>query len=195
MGLFIVFEGCDGTGKTTQKQLLIQKLKNKNIDVLELVFPDRTTPVGNLINNYLKGSDKLSPQMQHLLFVANRWEFMNKIKEHLENDGIVICDRYCYSGAAYSMTRGLTKEWCLNTEDGLIIPDIVIQLDGNPKELQLRLNKRDGDSKEIYDSLNSQLQIRENYNQIREYINITWHVVNALDDEHKISNTIWDLIN
>ena len=62
----------------------------------------------------------------HLLFAGNRWEEKRQIAELLESGTHVICDRYAYSGVAYSLAKGLNFEWCCGADRGLIMPDLVI---------------------------------------------------------------------
>ena len=96
--MFIVFEGCDGTGKTTHST----NLTNKLFKLLEkkpflIRFPDRETQTGKLINNHLSLKEKINnPRVSHLLFSANRWEKANKINECLKENRWVISDRYYY---------------------------------------------------------------------------------------------------
>jgi thymidylate kinase len=69
-GAFIVFEGIDRCGKSTQVDLLGKALDNaKNIR-----FPDRTSAIGQMINSYLVSATNMNDQAIHLLFSANRWE-------------------------------------------------------------------------------------------------------------------------
>lgn len=83
-------------------------------------FPDRTTPIGKMINDFLTQKIELSHQAIHLLFSANRWEKSKFIEETLEKGTHIVCDRYWYSGAAYSSAKGLDFEWCLTPDKGLI---------------------------------------------------------------------------
>ena len=68
-------------------------------------------------------------QTIHLLFSANRWESSNEIVTLMEAGKDVICDRYVYSGVAYSSAKGLDFEWCYSSDKGLPKPDLVIFLD------------------------------------------------------------------
>ena len=95
-------------------------------------FPDRTTPIGHMINDFLKQQTELSNEAVHLLFSANRWEQMQNIKETLEAGTSIVCDRYWYSGVAYSTAKGMDFEWCKNPDKGLIEPDLVIYLKACP---------------------------------------------------------------
>ena len=73
-GTFIVFEGCDRSGKSTACKRLVDFLNEKNEKAKLMRFPDRTTEVGSAINGYLKGQKELDDHVIHLLFSANRWE-------------------------------------------------------------------------------------------------------------------------
>ena len=74
-GTFIVFEGCDRSGKTTVGKKLVDFLNDKKLEKAKFMrFPDRTTEVGSAINDYLKGQKELDDHVIHLLFSANRWE-------------------------------------------------------------------------------------------------------------------------
>lgn len=82
-GLFFLFEGIDRCGKTTQARLLFEHTKkiSKSADLIR--FPDRTTSIGGLINDYLTNTKDLNDRAIHLLFSANRWERSNAIEKSL----------------------------------------------------------------------------------------------------------------
>jgi len=73
-GAFILFEGIDRCGKTTQSKLLAETLKREGNKVETMRFPDRTTTIGKMIDAYLKMGIDLHDRAIHLLFSANRWE-------------------------------------------------------------------------------------------------------------------------
>jgi dTMP kinase len=68
-GAFIVVEGLDRAGKSTQVAGLAKALNARSIK-----FPDRTTPIGKMIDNYLAQKSDMEDRAIHLLFSANRWE-------------------------------------------------------------------------------------------------------------------------
>lgn len=108
-GALIVIEGVDRSGKSTQCRKLVQSLLAKNIKAELINFPDRTTPTGKLISEYLKNTEcKINDQAIHLLFSANRWENVEKIKSLLNGGTTLILDRYSYSGVAFSEAKGET---------------------------------------------------------------------------------------
>lgn len=73
-GAFIVLEGADRAGKSTQCQLLVDHLKARGVAAELWRFPDRTTAVGKMINSYLTSQSEIDDAAVHLLFSANRWE-------------------------------------------------------------------------------------------------------------------------
>ena len=73
-GHFIVFEGLDRAGKTTQCVRLVRYLEEQGRRVKHLRFPNRSTPIGQMIDAYLKGDSTQEDHVIHLLFSANRWE-------------------------------------------------------------------------------------------------------------------------
>lgn len=104
-GAFIVLEGCDRSGKTTQCRKLVESLRSKQILAETMNFPDRTTVTGKLITEYLMNKTEISDEAIHLLFSANRWELCKKM-ERMLNDGItLIVDRYAFSGVAFSAAK------------------------------------------------------------------------------------------
>jgi hypothetical protein len=83
-GVFILFEGVDRCGKTTQSQLLTKYLNEKTTCPTELIrFPARETTIGQIIDSYLKSQNDLNDHSIHLLFSANRWERKKFIEESL----------------------------------------------------------------------------------------------------------------
>lgn len=83
-GAFILFEGGDRCGKSTQAALLNSFLEEKFKITTEhssalIKFPDRTSSIGHLINSYLQSTSNLNDQAIHLLFSANRWESSNNL--------------------------------------------------------------------------------------------------------------------
>jgi dTMP kinase len=144
-GAFIVFEGIDKAGKTTQAKSLVEWLCKKEMPAIYFAFPERSTPIGQIINTYLQTTSTTTPKddltqecdakTMHLLFSANRWECIPKIMHYIKSGVHVICDRYAYSGVAYTIAKNCkhaTPEWCKSADQNLPIPDLVFYLDVNP---------------------------------------------------------------
>ncbi|QOY41831.1 Thymidylate kinase [Cryptosporidium parvum] len=173
-GIFIVLEGTDRSGKTTQSKKIYDYLISIGRKCVETKFPDRSTNIGKMLDGYLGKSIKMAPQVSHLLFTANRWELNNYIKENLENGIDVVCDRYSFSGIAYSSGAiNLDFEWCKSREQGLISPDIVVFL-----EVNLDLSStRSGFGVEIYENISDQISVRKVYQKFSNYS--FWRNINA----------------
>ena len=145
-GAFIVLEGVDRCGKTTQCSLLMKHLISLGVAAAAMRFPDRTTAVGKLINQYLVGDTELDDRAVHLLFSSNRWEGAQNLERHLfHNQETVICDRYAYSGVAFTSAKPredkggpLSLRWCQQPDMGLPAPDAVIFLDLSQDEAEQR---------------------------------------------------------
>ena len=73
-GAFILFEGVDRCGKSTQCRLLVQTLQSRGIEAELWRYPDRTTAIGQMIDKYLQSQTDMDDASIHLLFSANRWE-------------------------------------------------------------------------------------------------------------------------
>eukprot|EP00986_Skeletonema_menzelii_P013329 scaffold7668_cov137-Skeletonema_menzelii.AAC.1 len=151
-GAFILLEGVDRCGKTTQVSKLTEYLLKLSFAAVAYGFPDRSTQVGGLINGYLQSSAEVGgvdDRAIHLLFSANRWEAAPKLVDTLAQGSHIICDRYAYSGVAFtsakreedrsSMSGGeLTLDWCMCPDIGLPAPDAVIFLDLEQEEAEKR---------------------------------------------------------
>ena len=106
-GKFIVFEGLDGTGKTTQLQCVAQALREKGYTVHTTAEPTGTA-TGKLLRAFLGGKERSTPWAAASLFLADRINHNTDpddgIMKHLSDGDIVLCDRYYYSTFAYQGT-------------------------------------------------------------------------------------------
>lgn len=177
-GRLILIEGLDRTGKTTQCTLL-----SKDLNFEYYKFPNRETPIGKIINEYLTKNMKLSDQSIHLLFSSNRWELQKTIKNKLDAGIDCILDRYVYSGLAYSAAKnveGMDLKWCLQPDIGLLKPDLTIFLTND----SYKDNK--GFGEEIYENTQFQDSVKEKFKKIfsisfeeEEYLNYHFKNVNV----------------
>lgn len=134
MGVFITFEGIDHSGKSTQIELLSQYLQKKHHNVLTLREPGGTN-IGNQIRQILleKSNAKMNDITELLLYEASRSQLIKEvIQPALQNNAIVICDRYIDSTMAYQgYGRGLDKN-IIKTLNHIategIVPDLTIFL-------------------------------------------------------------------
>ena len=131
------------------------------------VCVDRTTAIGGMLNSYLaSASVKLDVHAVHLLFSANRWETAAVIHTHLGFGTHVIIDRYSASGVAYSVANGLDVGWCMSTECGLPVPDLVVYLHVTPETAE----KRGGFGAERYEKKEFQERVAKAYDAMSTHI-------------------------
>lgn len=111
-GLFISFEGGEGSGKTTQSDLLVARLETEGRRLVRLHEPGGT-PLGEYIRNWVKAqSAPLTPQAELLLFAASRAELVQRvIRPELDEGSVIIADRYADSTTVYQgNARGLPMD-------------------------------------------------------------------------------------
>merc|ERR1711988_1198259 len=178
-GAFVVFEGIDRCGKSTQAKKLVDFLNNR-LPTKLYRFPDRTTPVGQLLDKYLTNKQNLNDQGVHLLFSANRWELKDEIELCLKRGVHVICDRYAYSGVAFSAAKGLDLEWCKNPDKGLPAPDVVLFLDISVADSM----QRGGFGGERYEKKVFQEQVLHCYSQLKDPSWKTLDAKKGVEDLH-----------
>jgi dTMP kinase len=146
-GLFITFEGLDGSGKTTQIKLLYDYLKERGLDVITAVEPGGTE-IGRKIRKILldKDNHEMSYKTETLLFLASRAELVSKVISPALNKGrIVICDRFFDSTVVYQgIARGLGVDEILNMSlwaTGGVVPDITFLLSVKPDKGKKRMDR------------------------------------------------------
>ncbi|KAI8057169.1 thymidylate kinase-like protein [Syncephalis plumigaleata] len=182
-GAFILLEGGDRVGKSTQCTRLVSYLQQAGITAQHRRFPDRTTTIGRMIDAYLAGNTQLDDHAIHLLFSANRWEAVESMKAELRKGITLVVDRYAYSGVVFSAAKGLSLQWCKQPDVGLLRPDLVCLLDMPVEEATRR-----GDfGQERYERIDLQKRVRDNFAQLREP---EWLVLDATQDVDTLHNTI-----
>lgn len=135
-GLFIVFEGGEGSGKSTQAELLHRRLLDARQQAA-LVREPGTTTLGLYLREYLKSKQPLSLESELLLFAAARAQLVSdQIRPALEKGIHVIADRFAGSTVAYQgYGRGIKLEVIDYLNDyvtGGLAPDVTFLLDANP---------------------------------------------------------------
>ncbi|GAA6029320.1 hypothetical protein JCM8097_003619 [Rhodosporidiobolus ruineniae] len=161
-GAFIVFEGLDRSGKSTQVQRLVEGLNASGVKAVAARFPDRTLTTGKMIDSYLSSKVDLDDRAIHLLFSANRWERAQQILDDLNNGITVVCDRYAFSGIAFSVIKGLSYHWCRSPDIGLPSPDLVLFLHITPAAQ----SARGGFGQERYEKAETQLAVAKEFERL-----------------------------
>ncbi|OCH86951.1 thymidylate kinase [Obba rivulosa] len=188
-GAFVVIEGLDRSGKSTQCTLLLEQLRSAGVDVKLLKVPDRTTTIGKVIDSYLRKESELDDRAIHLLFSANRWEVASSIESSLRAGTLILCDRYAFSGLAFSSAQGLPYTWCRAPDAGLPAPDITLLLDVSP-EAQA---KRGGFGAERYEQTELQERVRAAFERVGDEMGGggRWVVVDADAEQEAVARELW----
>lgn len=165
-GKFIVFEGLDGSGKTTQADLLRARLSAvcDGKACIQTREPSDSAP-GQLCQSANRKNIVLEPETLALMFAADRIEHITKeLLPELNSGNHVICDRYYFSNFAYQ-TLSCELDSLLEYNSlprKLLRPDIVLFIDVPPERCEERRNLR-REPNELYEKLELQRKIRANY--------------------------------
>ena len=104
-GKFIIFEGIDGSGKSTQSKLFRKYLEEKGLDVVEISFPQYGKKSAGLVEEYLSGgygsSEEVGAYRASIFFACDRYDASFQIKKWLKDGKVVIADRYVSSNAGH----------------------------------------------------------------------------------------------
>lgn len=144
MSAFVVFEGLDGCGKSTQIKMLMDYLSTNKISYKLLDFPRFSeTMIGEMIGKFLRGEfgdiEDTNPYIVALMYAQDRFDAKDLLYEGIENHELLIVDRYVYSNAAFQSAK-------INDKDqSEALRDWILQLEymhyGLPKQdLSLYLN-------------------------------------------------------
>ncbi len=142
---FITFEGIDGSGKSTVSKLVYQKLKNKGYDVI-LTFEPTNSWLGKIVIKNIK--TKSDPFETSFVFIADRIEHCKKIKKWLDQNKIVLCDRYAESTYAYQAAQMQNIidnpiKWLKQlSKNHIIKPDRIFLFLIKPKDALTRIKQR-----------------------------------------------------
>jgi len=163
-GVFIVIEGLDGSGKTTQAKTLTAKLCRTH-NAIYTAEPSKGK-IGMFIRNRVLYGEKRPPTaIEALLFAADRIEHVqNEVLPALAEGRVVICDRYVYSSLAYQGSAGLNLDWIETINQHALKPDLALFIDVDPEAVQARLKSR----KSVMENLETQRKVREIYQKFIE---------------------------
>ena len=197
MSLFIVFEGLDGSGKSTQQQLLNDKLQSDKISSISFREPGSTV-IGEMIVKILQSDQRLSPLSELLLFYVSRSAIIEeKIKPALESYDVVICDRYFYSSIAYQgYGRGMNIDFINQINDEVvknIIPDLIFYMDINWEEKKKRKGININDRFEKEDRVFHN-KVRSGYKSMAKKDSDKWKIIDAEENIENISSFIYETV-
>lgn len=142
-GKFIVFEGLDGSGQSTQADLLRNFLTEKNLEVVLTKEPTKDSEAGHKIREILDKVFEVGPRTLQELFVQDRKEHLEKLVIPALKEGkIVISDRYFFSTFAYGTSDRVSLEELIKMNQEFLLPDLTMILKVSPEVCVSRIEKR-----------------------------------------------------
>lgn len=159
-GKLVIIEGGDGSGKATQTDLLVRRLRQEGRQVRSVSFPDYDSESSALVKMYLRGdfgtdADAVNPYAASAFYAVDRFaSYQMQWKRFLQDGGIVVADRYTTSNMLYQMIKIESQEaqhayldWLWDFEFvklGLPVPDAVVLLDVPLTVTEQLMAKRQG---------------------------------------------------
>lgn len=204
-GLFITFEGPEGSGKSTQIQRLAVTLRNDGYDVLVTREPGGT-PLGEQLRNLIKhfnGPGGVCDEAELLMFGASRAQLMQHVVEpHLAGNGIVLCDRFADSTTVYQgAARGLDVEFIQTMHEFTLHgrwPDLTLLLDIDVDEGFRRARSRDPEAQTTdrfeAESESFHHRVREGFRRLAESQSARFRLVNAAETPDQVEKQIREIV-
>lgn len=199
-GKFIVFEGIDGSGKSTQIELLVQRLKNQGINVVRTAEPT-SSGLGGLIRDSLNGTTPRDPYELASMFLADRVSHNSSpifgIQKLINQGTYVVCDRYYYSSFAYQGIDADLK-WVMDINlncPQILRPDVCIFLDIDPWQSSQRI----GQSRaflEVFENTEMLKRIRSRFFDVFELLQATENIkiIDAARSIDEISDDVFNAV-
>lgn len=190
-GILIVFEGIDGSGKSTQAEILMKMLQKKGFDVVYFQEPSKGK-WGRKIKKKALHPDSLAPEEELDLFQKDRKENVEKnLKPALEKKRVVIMDRYYYSTIAYQGAKGIDEKRIRKMNEEFVVqPDLVFILDIDPQKGLERIENRKKKYR-LFEREEYLVKVRKIFKSLKgkNFIHI-----NALKSKEEISKEIKEIV-
>jgi len=204
-GLFLTFEGMDGSGKTTQMRLLAERLRREGRAVLESAEPGGT-PIGMQVRRILLDSanQELCPTAELLLYFACRAQNVDQwILPALAEGKIVLSDRFTDSTLVYQgCGRGLGSETVMALDRiacrGLV-PDVTLLIDIDAETSLARAHARNATAQETETRMDEQSvefhrKVYEAYHALAAREPHRFRIVDGRADREAMAREIWDIV-
>lgn len=194
-GLFISFEGADGTGKTTQIERIASWLEKQGYEVVCTREPGGTKAAEKIRALVLDAELAMGHKTETLLYLAARADHIKQLIEPaLQAGKMVLCDRFSDSTFVYQgRGRGMDLQTLKMLDDfatGNLHPDLTILLDGDPEEMVVRRRERGISDRFELEGLAFQKKIREAFLELAANEPERIHVVNALQPVTVVADEI-----
>ena len=196
-GRLIVFEGIDGSGKTTQARLLAARMRKAELPVYETREPTER-PAGRLLREVLMGMHRMDDGTLAMLFAADRMDHLmneeNGMLAKLESGAHVVCDRYYLSSYAYQSVN-LPLDWVvsLNAQSAALVrPVCHVFIDVSPKVALARLSQS-REQMELFENIErlaaTRAQFFDVFDRMRNEENIV--VINGEQSAEAVEADVW----
>jgi len=165
-GKFIVIEGLDGSGKSSQVELAVNFLKEQGKEVIVTKEPTMDSEYGLQIRRVLKGEITKEPLELQKLYVDDRREHLkNKVIPALGKGKYVVSSRYYFSTFAYGGSEGLDVNMLIEMNKEFLVPDLAIIIDSSPENCIQRIEKR-GEGIDYFEKIEKLKRINEFYKKM-----------------------------
>lgn len=179
-GLFLVLEGLDGSGTTTQAGRLAAWLRTGGRQVEQTREPS-TGPVGGVIRTVLDGRMSVVPPALALMFAADRVDHLHQpggIVDALRRGVSVVSDRYVLSSLAYQSAQGLPVQWLSQINAAAVAPDATVYIDVTVDTCLQRIGAR-SDRAELFHEREQLVKIDSGYRQVLARGELTGGVISV----------------
>ncbi len=200
-GFFLVIDGIDGSGKSTQTKRLVKYFSDQGIQNHYTAEPSKGK-VGVILRDYLQ--DPSTPAaLDALLFAADRVDHCtSEIMPLLQQGVLVISDRYRLSSYVYQSvqgeTQGLSLEWIKNINTFSLTPDLTIILDLSPEvalSRKVAQTTHENHALEKFEHIDFQKKIRERFLNISSSLVQNVEIVDAEGDIESIFQNIVQIVS
>ena len=162
-GKFIVVEGLDGSGQSTQVQLLSDFLMQNGYSVVSTKEPTKDSEAGKKIRQVLDKNTEVAPMYLQELFIQDRREHLdNLIIPALRDGKMVISDRYFFSTFAFGASSGVNLEELIELNQDFLMPDLTFILGVSPEVCIERMGKR-GEPQTLFEEKEKLARVWEIY--------------------------------
>ncbi|MCG8634679.1 MAG: dTMP kinase [Desulfobacterales bacterium] len=196
-GKFLVFEGIDGSGKTTQVRKVYERLKDQGRDAAA-TFEPTDGPIGSLIRQMLSGKMPTDQRTIASLFAADRTDHLvnpeTGIRSLVDEGKIIVCDRYYFSSYAYH-AQYIDMDWVIQANSlnaDILRPDATLFIDVDP-DICIERIRASRESLEIYEKIDIMKQVRANYFKAFDRLKHqeTVIVINGDDTPDRVAERVW----
>ncbi len=190
-GILIVFEGIDGSGKSTQAEILLERLQEEDFDAVYFLEPSKGK-WGREIKKKALHPDSLSPEEELDLFLKDRRENVEKnLKPALKKKRVVILDRYYYSTIAYQGAKGIDEKLIRRINEEFVVqPDLVFIFDIDPQKGLERIENRKKKDR-LFEREDYLVKVREIF---RSFKGEKFVHIDALKSKEEISKEIQEIV-